>query len=185
VPLGRNHARPSRTARVWPAARVRGPARPAHTTRGARRERAALPGGTRLGGGAARRDDTGAREAAEEQRLTGAVSTSEAPVGTAVRSARRSGGGRGRQGDGRGDGGGGEAGAVGDGGGTESGAAVDRARRGRGSCRDARHAVPTAALSRGIARHVAATRQRRLTGGARCQRFPNKQIPQKKIAQNK
>jgi hypothetical protein len=59
VPLGRNHARPSRTARVWPAARVRGPARPAHTTRGARRERAALPGGTRLGGGAARRADGG------------------------------------------------------------------------------------------------------------------------------
>jgi hypothetical protein len=51
---------------------------------------------------------------------------------------------------GREAGGAGEAGAVGDGGGTESGAAVGRARRGQGSCWDARRAIPTAALSRGV-----------------------------------
>jgi hypothetical protein len=80
------------------------------------------------------------------------------------------------------DGGASEA-AVGHGGGTrEAGGRrlSGAARRGRGSCQDARRAVPTAALSRGVgvARggHAAAARcararrgVRRLTGGARCQ----------------
>jgi hypothetical protein len=75
-----------------------------------------------------RRHGAGAREAAEEQRLTGAGTTdvgAREVVGTR----------RGRRGNG---------------GGTERGAAVRRARRDRGCCRDAWRAVPTAALSHGV-----------------------------------
>jgi hypothetical protein len=185
VPLGRNHARPSRTARARPtttrgmtrvrgagAARVRGP-RP----RGARPGLASA-GAARVAHDARRRcsasrwwHGTGAREAAEDRRLTdagmangGAASTGEASVRTAARSAMRravgatvgramrSGDGRRGRGNCWGDGDAGEA----------VGRRAARARQSlssgrdeagageRGGCRGARRAVPTAALSRGV-----------------------------------
>jgi hypothetical protein len=78
-----------------------------------------------------RRHGAGARVAAEEQRLTGAGTADGGTVGEAVRTAAGSARRRWRHGA-RGD--------------CRAGAA----RRGRGCCRDARRAVPTAALSRGV-----------------------------------
>jgi hypothetical protein len=151
VLLGRNRTRPRCTLRgaarghgpcVWPTA-TRGMARLGlgwRSARGPARLASAAHGARRRCSVSRRRHGADAREAAEEQRLTGvgmvdggAASTGEAPVGTAARSGR----GRRGRGDGRGDGGAREAVGTwaaqrGDGGSMESGAVVGRERRGRG-----------------------------------------------------